>query len=59
MSDYHIYECDKCGYEIQWADNLPRGWQRRGNDDWCDGCIADETEDAAAVEVETADNLFA
>jgi hypothetical protein len=41
MSDYHVYECDNCGHEVQWADHLPRGWQRRGNDDWCDGCIED------------------
>lgn len=47
MSEQHTYTCDKCGSEQDiWCDgrtrlHVPRGWEERGNEDWCPECIED------------------
>lgn len=48
MGDYHTYYCDKCGHEVPGAESLPRGWEQRGTDDWCDDCIKSEMEELTA-----------
>lgn len=48
MGDYHTFYCDQCGHEVPGADHLPRGWEQRGHQDWCDSCVEEELADLTA-----------